>query len=146
MINSSTMNYRESTAMHAKKLRIMIIEDELCIRDSLTWFLEDLGHEVIAAEIPADCHVYLGHTCKREISCTDVLLIDQHLPGMKGLDFIEVLVERGCKGITSNMLLMSGDSTSIDREKAKRLGCTVVQKPMDFEFLNNWLESLEGRQ
>ncbi len=132
--------------MHAKKLRIMIIEDEPCIRDSLTWFLEDLGHEIIAAEIPADCHVYQGHTCKRKTSCTDVLLIDQHLPGMKGLDFIEALVERGCKGITSNMLLMSGDSTSIDQERAKQLGCTVVQKPMDFEFLNNWLENLEGSQ
>jgi hypothetical protein len=33
--------------MHPTKLKIMLIEDEACIRDSLTWFLEDLGHEVI---------------------------------------------------------------------------------------------------
>lgn len=128
--------------VQSTKLKIMIIEDEPCIRESLTWFLEELGHEVVATEIPGDCHVYQGHLCERKISCTAVLLIDQHLPGMKGLDFIEALFERGCKGITSNMLLMSGDSTSIDHAKAKRLGCTVVQKPMDFEFLNNWLNNL----
>lgn len=127
------------------KLRIMIIEDEACIRDSLTWFLEDLGHEVIASSGPFNCDVYQGENCSRKVSCADVLLIDQHLPGMVGLDFIQILKERGCKGITSNMILMSGDTTSIDRKKAERLGCTVVQKPMSFEFLDDWLENVKLR-
>ncbi len=121
----------------------MIIEDEECIRDSLQWYLEDLGHNVIAGDSPFDCHVYQGGDCTRGVACTDVLLIDQHLPGMKGLDFIEVLTQRGCRGITANILLMSGDATSIDREKADRLGCTVVQKPISFEFIGNWLENVQ---
>ena len=120
----------------------MIVEDEASIRDSLTWFLEDLGYEVVASERPFDCHVYQGHVCERNVSCTDVLLIDQHLPGMKGLDFIETLIERGCKGITANMLLMSGDSTSIDQDKAKSMGVLVVQKPMSLDFLEEWLNSV----
>jgi hypothetical protein len=33
--------------MQPIKLKIMLVEDEECIRDSLTWFLEDLGCEVI---------------------------------------------------------------------------------------------------
>ena len=125
--------------MQERKLKIMIIEDEACIRDSLTWFLEDFGHEVIAGDAPFTCEVYKGHNCRRNVPCTNVLLIDQYLPGMKGLDFIEALYERGCKGITANILLMSGDTTSIDLKKAEQLGVTVVQKPMDFAFLEEWL-------
>ena len=129
--------------MSERKMKIMIIEDEMCIRDSLQWFLEDLGHDVIAGDSPFDCNVYNGGKCTKRVSCTDVLIIDQHLPGMRGLDFIEQLAERGCKGITSNMLLMSGDTTSIDLQKAERLGVNVVQKPMDFEYLENWLNNLD---
>ena len=121
----------------------MIIEDELCVRESLTWFLEDLGHEVNAGVAPFDCDVYKGHDCSRNAACTDVLLIDQHLPGMKGLDFIESLVKRGCKGISANILLMSGDSTSIDLEKATALGVTVVQKPMNLAYLEEWLNNVK---
>ena len=129
--------------MQPIKLKIMLIEDEACIRDSLTWFLEDMGHEVIDGLVPFNCEVYHGESCSGNVSCADVLLIDQHLPGMIGLEFIQLLKERGCKGITSNMILMSGDTTSIDRTKAERLGCTVVQKPMSFEFLGDWLENVK---
>jgi CheY-like chemotaxis protein len=129
--------------MTAKKLKIMIIEDETCIRESLTWHLEDLGHTVVANDSPFDCAVYNGGTCSKKVYCTEVLLIDQHLPVIKGLDFIEELCERGCKGIRSNILLMSGDTTSIDQEKAKALGVTVVQKPMDFEYLEKWLSEVK---
>ena len=123
----------------------MIIEDEECIRDSLTWFLEDLGHEVIASSAPFTCDVYQGGNCSSKVSCSDVLLIDQHLPGALGLDFIQILNACGCKGLTSNMILMSGDTTSIDRKKAEMLGCTVAQKPMSFKFLEDWLENVELR-
>ena len=126
-----------------RKLRILIIEDEESIRDSLQWFLEDLGHEVATTEIPHQCDVYKGETCTRKKSCTDALIVDQHLPGMLGLDFIEQLAKHGCRGIISNMLLMSGDSTSIDSDRAERLGVTIVQKPMTFGFLDDWLEGVK---
>lgn len=127
--------------MH-RKLRILIIEDEESIRDSLQWFLEDLGHEVTTTSVPHQCDVYKGQKCARQKSCTDVLIIDQHLPGMLGLDFAEQLTERGCKGIISNMLLISGDATSVDMQRAKALGVSVVQKPMTFDFLEDWLRQL----
>ncbi|PLX81346.1 MAG: hypothetical protein C0614_06720 [Desulfuromonas sp.] len=126
-----------------QKLRILIIEDEESIRDSLQWFLEDLGHEVVSTEVPHQCDVYNGQPCTRQKSCTDALIIDQHLPGMLGLDFVEQLTERGCKGIISNMLLVSGDATSVDMQKANALGLSVVQKPMTFDFLEDWLRKVD---
>jgi len=128
--------------MH-QKLRILIVEDEESIRDSLQWFLEDLGHEVIATSVPDQCDVYQGQPCTREKSCTDALIIDQHLPGILGLDFVEKLKERGCKGIITNMLLVSGDATSVDMDKANTLGLSVVQKPMTFDFLEDWLRKVK---
>ena len=122
-----------------QKLRIMIIEDEESIRDSLQWFLEDLGHVVVTTAVPHQCDVYKGQPCTRNKSCTDVLIIDQHLPGMLGLDFVDQLSKMGCKGIISNMLFISGDSTSVDMQKANSLGVTVVQKPMTFDVLEDWL-------
>lgn len=127
----------------SQKLKIMIIEDEMCIRDSLQWFLEDLGHEVFTGDSPFSCNVYKGGQCTKRVSCTDVFIIDHHLPNLRGLDFIEQLVERGCKVVTSNMLLMSGDTTSIDLNKAESLGVKAVQKPIDFEYLENWLAELD---
>jgi len=126
-----------------QKLRILIIEDEESIRESLQWFLEDLGHDVVATATPHQCDVYKGQPCTRQKSCTDVLIIDQHLPGMLGLDFVEQLTERGCKGIVSNILLISGDATSVDIDKANTLGISVVQKPMTFGFLEDWLRQVK---
>jgi len=121
----------------------MIVEDEESIRESFKLFLEDLGHNVITADAPHQCDVYKGHQCTRKKSCTDVLIIDHHLPNLLGLDFIEQLKERGCQGIISNMLLMSGDATSINPDRARNLGVTVVQKPMTFEFLEGWLKNVK---
>jgi len=127
------------------KLKIMIIDDDECIRDTFKWHLEDLGHEVQTAEAPESCDIYQGHTCNKAIACGDVLLIDYNMPGMNGLDYIEMLSNRGCKGMTSNMLLMSGNTTGIDMVKAQALGCTVFQKPMTFDQLEEWLETVKQR-
>ncbi|PLY02853.1 MAG: hypothetical protein C0623_03090 [Desulfuromonas sp.] len=125
-------------------MKILVIDDEKSIRDSLQWYLEDLGHEVIVESAPFHCHVYQGGDCTNALSCTDVLLIDYNMPDMNGLEFIQVLKERGCKGITKNMILMSGDAMAIDMDVAEKLGCTVVQKPMSFDFLNNWLLNIKA--
>lgn len=127
------------------KLKIVIIDDDECIRDTFQWHLEDLGHEVMTAKSPEHCDVYQGHTCSKTIACGDVLLIDYNMPGMNGLDYIEKLKKRGCKGITSNLLLMSGNTTEIDMVKARALDCTVFQKPMTFDQLEEWLEGVKIR-
>jgi len=124
-------------------MKIYLIEDEKSIRDTLKVYLETLGHQVVAEMEPFMCSVYHGSNCPKEKACADALIIDFHLPKLNGLAFIEMLKDRGCKGVTSNVLLMSGDTSSIDRAKAEELGCTVVQKPMRFNFVREWLENIK---
>lgn len=128
-----------------EKLKIVVIDDEECIRESLAWFLEDLGHEVHTAASPQVCRVYHGHDCDKGEACADALLIDHNMPGMNGLDFIVMLKERGCRGVTANMLLMSGDIASVNTQKALELGCEVVQKPLSFSQLGAWVDKVVQR-
>jgi hypothetical protein len=61
--------------------------------------------------------------------------------GNNGIDFIEKLIEKGCK--QRRFALMSGAVTDSDRERASRLGCAVFEKPVDMEALTAWIESVE---
>ncbi|NIR94792.1 MAG: response regulator, partial [Gammaproteobacteria bacterium] len=124
--------------------RILIIDDEECIRDSLAIFAEDLGLDPVVASAPEQCTLFQdpsGHCCKSK-SCTDILLIDNHLPGISGLDFIELQLEKGCKVAVSNKAVMSGAFSSRDYLHAKNLGCHVLQKPVTYELFCNWINNL----
>ena len=125
-------------------MKVFVIDDEECIRDSLKWYLEDLGHEVLTAPEPTSCQVYQGHDCSQSSPCGDALLIDYNMPKMNGLEFIENMKKRGCKGIAANKLLMSGNTNDICREKVQRVGCTLVQKPIDFSYVETWLKNLKS--
>jgi len=46
------------------KMRIFVIDDEECIRDTMQWHLEDQGHEVLTAHCPLICDIYQGYHCK----------------------------------------------------------------------------------
>lgn len=127
------------------KLKIVVIDDEESIRDTFRWHLEDLGHEVITCAEPVTCEVYSVDSCEQNAPCCDTLIIDYHMPGMNGLEFIESLVKHGCHGSTENILLMSGDTTRIDMQKVEKLGCRVVQKPLPLAFLEEWIEEVKSR-
>jgi len=124
-------------------LKIFVIDDEESIRITLKWHLEDLGHEVITAAQPQCCDVLLGHHCSQEEARGNALIIDYLMPGMTGLEFIERLVQRGCRGSTSNMLIISGNTSAIDMAKVREFGCSVMQKPVSFAELEEWLEGVE---
>jgi len=127
------------------KLKIVLIDDEESIRDSLSWYLEEQGHDVITATEPSTCEIYQGGRCSKQEPCAHALITDYHLPKMSGLEFIEVMTQRGCKGITANKLIMSGNARAIDLQKASQLGCRVVQKPLRFAEVDRWLEEVKTR-
>ena len=125
------------------RLKILVIDDEECIRDTFKWHLEDLGHEVLTASEPMMCDVYNGHDCHKEHPCTDVLLIDYRMPRMTGLEFIELLSKRGCKSLAANRIIISGDTSPIDMDKVKQLGCQVLQKPLSLKRLEETISKVD---
>jgi CheY-like chemotaxis protein len=123
--------------------RIIIVDDEPCIRDSIAMYLEGLGFEVIAAEDPTVCEALAhDHTCVREEACGDIILVDQHMPHMTGVEFIERRVKRGCKAILKQTAVMSGSLSESDREKLDGLGCHYFEKPVALATIKAWIEKV----
>jgi len=126
-------------------LRIFVIDDEECIRTSFQWHLEDQGHEVLTAPAPEICQIYQGHTCTQDQACGDLLFVDYHLPKMTGLDFVELMEKRGCKGDPRNKVIISGNTTGIDMEKVAKIGCRVIQKPVSLEQVDAIIQEVVPR-
>lgn len=115
--------------MTGRRLKIIIIEDEESIRETMKWHFEDLGHEVIAASAPDFCRELNPQQCTATKRCGDLLFIDQNLPGVTGLEFVRWLFSEGCQLSPGHVWIMTGALTAAVRAEAALLGCNAVAKP-----------------
>ena len=100
---------------------ICIIDDDEWVADSLKALLETFGFDVLSfrsgCEFLADARRY-GAAC---------LVIDQHMPGVDGLNVVGHLQREGIRVPT---ILISGRLDTKTRESAASLGVTgVLEKP-----------------
>lgn len=121
--------------------RILIIDDEQRIAETIGKFSKDLGYDPVHIDDPYFCSLpcHEVKSCPKETPCVDVLLIDQYLPSTFGLKFIEELSKRGCKIPQGSKAIISEMLSSEEIERAKSLGYDVLLKPITFESLKNWL-------
>lgn len=129
------------------RIRSLLLEDDEGILDALVGILEDRGYEVIAFREPKTCPVYRedGCSCPRDHACADILITDNRMPRMTGLEFIEHQLRNGCKLSVENKAVLSASLTDDERIRAEGLGCRVFVKPALYEDLEAWLENVERR-
>jgi two-component system, LuxR family, response regulator FixJ len=106
---------------------ICIVDDDEAVADSLKLLLETFGFDVKSyfsgAELLADDR-------RRNAGC---LLVDQHMPGMNGLDVVERLQK---EGVHIPTILISGRLDTCIRERAANLGvASVIEKPFEADHL-----------
>ena len=79
------------------KTRIMIVDDELIIRESLAGWLERDGHHVETAAS--------GEQALEKIADApyDIMLVDIKMEGMSGLDLLERVTLKTAKAMASAM-------------------------------------------
>ena len=126
-----------------KGFRILIFDDHQEILDLLTAVFDSRGYEVLTYPHPGACPIFDSESCSCPDgqSCTDIILTDINMPVMKGLDFIEKQLEKGCQ--CQHLALMSGDYTQDDLVKAKDMGLKFFQKPFDIADVFEWLDQIE---
>ena len=107
------------------KCSVLIVDDELGIRESLTGVLEDEGYRVEAVESGEACLALLG---KRRF---DVAMLDIWLPGMDGLETLEKIGSLENRPV---VIMISGHGTIETAVRATKLGAyDFIEKPLSID-------------
>jgi two-component system nitrogen regulation response regulator NtrX len=107
------------------KSRILVIDDEVAIRDSLRMILEYEGYEFLGAATGQDGLSLLGR------ETVDLAFLDIKMPGMDGL---EVLQRIKAANETLPVVMISGHATVSTAVEATKLGAfDFIEKPLASE-------------
>ena len=109
---------------------ILLVDDEVKIRRALGSALRDEGHEVVEAGGALEAQRLLAQ------QPFDVLVIDNRMPEMSGLDLIRELSSSVEVGERPQILMMTAHATIEDAIEAMKLGaCDYLQKPFEVDEL-----------
>jgi two-component system nitrogen regulation response regulator NtrX len=107
------------------KPRILVIDDEAAIRDSLKMILEYEGYEVLTAATGED------GIAQTEREAPDLVFLDVKMPGMDGLEVLQRL--RRFVEVTP-IVVVSGHGTVATAVEATKLGAfDFIEKPLERE-------------
>jgi two-component system nitrogen regulation response regulator NtrX len=107
------------------KPRILVIDDEAAIRDSLKMILEYEGSEVLTAPTGED------GIAQAEREAPDLIFLDVKMPGMDGLEVLQRL--RHIVEVTP-IVVISGHGTVSTAVEATKLGAfDFIEKPLERE-------------
>ncbi len=107
---------------------ILVVDDEVGIRELLSEILFDEGYRVHLAENAAQARSF------REHRTPDLVLLDIWMPDMDGLTLLKEWVEQG--QLTMPVVMMSGHGTIETAMEAMRIGATdFLEKPIALQKL-----------
>ena len=100
---------------------VIVVDDDLAVRNSLKFALEIEGFTVRSYATGAEL---LGAGDPAPCGC---LVVDQHMPGMNGLDLIDLLRSRH---FAAPAILITSDPSPSVRERASKASVPIVEKPL----------------
>ena len=116
-------------------MRVLVVEDEEVVGEVFVTYLRELGHQPVlvrSAEAALD---------RLTSASPDTILLDVRLPGMSGLEFLQLPHVRAA-GIP--IVAVSGVATEHQARECLRLGAAdFIAKPVPLERLGEVLEVLE---
>jgi len=118
--------------------RLLVVEDDLTLRQALTFNLTREGYEVTAA---ADGEAGLEAARGERL---DLILLDVMLPGMSGVEVLRTLRR---EGVTTPVIILSAKGDEIDRVVGLKIGADdYVAKPFSRPELLARIEAVLRRQ
>ena len=111
---------------------VCIVDDDEAVRDSMRVLVESYGHRV--RDYPS-AMAFLSDQDGLEPSC---LLLDLHMPGMDGLELVELLRRRH---IQTPAIIVTGQRDSLQMQRVRDAGVlALLNKPVADEELLSWIE------
>ncbi|MBT8344253.1 MAG: response regulator transcription factor [Sulfurovum sp.] len=117
--------------------KILLLEDDANLNDTVTEFLEEKGYDVVS--------VYDGHEAQEKLyeSKYDLLLLDVNTPGINGFDLLKEARENDV--VAPAIFITSLDSVD-DLEKGFESGCDdYIRKPFALKEIQIRVETLLRR-
>ena len=108
--------------------QILVVDDEIGIRELLSEILADEGHQVMLAESAGDARRL------RERSRPDLVLLDIWMPDTDGITLLKEWAASG--QLTMPVVMMSGHATIETAVEATRIGALdFLEKPVALQRL-----------
>ena len=112
---------KEQGGLTARRYVVIIIDDDLAVRNSLKFSLEIEGLTVRSYATGAEL------LSADDLALCSCLVVDQNMPEINGLDLIALL--RARHFAAPSILITSHPSPSL-RERARTAGVPIVEKPL----------------
>jgi DNA-binding response OmpR family regulator len=116
-------------------MRVLVVEDESDLGDVFRDFLLELGHQPLVVR---SAEAALG---KLNTERPDAIILDIHLPGMSGLDFLQL---RPVRELGVPIVAVSGVASESQARECLHLGAAdFVSKPIPLDRLSEVLAYIE---
>jgi DNA-binding NtrC family response regulator len=113
-----------------KKGSVLLVDDETKIRVALADALREDGHDVLATGSPREAQQLISQRL------FDVLIVDNLMPELSGLDLIREIVASTAPAERPQMVMMTAHATIESAIEAMKLGATdYLQKPFEIDEL-----------
>jgi CheY-like chemotaxis protein len=132
----------------ARKLKIIVCEDDPDLGALLSQVLRQKGHEVHTFTDPTFCPAYrdLKSECPHTRPCADVIITDHNMPNITGIEYLSLQQTHGCKLQVENKAIITG---AVLDQAAKNtidsLGCKLFKKPFKLAEILQWIDECSAR-
>jgi two-component system phosphate regulon response regulator PhoB len=136
MLNMLTLEATKSHQQDVRLGRVLVVEDEELIRETVTLALSEEGYEVLTAEdgrsaLDLACKTEEGHY--PEFSSLDLIILDLMLPYVNGLDLCRLIRH---EGNNVPILMLSAKGSETDRVVGLEVGADdYLTKPFGMREL-----------
>lgn len=131
-----------------RRRRAIIYDDEPSVRELLEKVLTKRDYEVISLGEPYVCPIYENngsHCLKEHPPCADVIIADQRMPNMTGIELLKTQAKNGCSLTCENKAIITGHLDEQELQCVRDLGCFYLAKPFHISDFLSWIDQCEKR-
>ena len=123
--------------------KVLVIDDDVYCLDSVVEYLSDQNFAITSALKPTCPMLKESATiCPMQTPCYNVVLSDNQMPEMTGLEFFQLQTQNGCKIPPHHKALISGNISGEDQQIAEEMGHKVFHKPTPLNFIDCWINEI----